>query len=275
MICGSSRREVPGISGLMPLLALGLIVLPVLAEAQVRGSGGPGAVERRAGDVKATGLTPVFPDDHACTPIASPFASPSRYDGSARRDDRFGGLHGGIDLTLKEGTPLLAVAAGTLIAKGEGGRLEGIYLWLRHAPTDTGRPHWIYTKYQHLSALPALQEGDRVRIGQVVALSGKTGTTGGHYGAAGYAHLHLSVALGPSDEYERVGAFGSIVRARGAQLADPLMLYLPELERPASVASLPDDRKRVRIPVVTDDGAIHPTGSKVVWPVQCRRAGAH
>jgi murein DD-endopeptidase MepM/ murein hydrolase activator NlpD len=257
------------------LLALPLIVLPLLAEAQVRGSGGPGSVERREGDVKATGLTPVFPDGHVCAPIASPFASPSRYDGSPRRDERFGGLHGGIDLTLREGTPLLAVAAGTVIARGEGGRLEGIYLWLMHAPADTGLPHWIYTKYQHLSGLPTLHEGDRVRVGQVVALSGKTGTTGGHYGAAGYPHLHLSLAIGPSDEYQRVGAFGSMVKARGAQLADPLMLYLPEVEDVASVASLPDDRKRVRIPVVGGDGAIDPAGSKVVWPVRCRRTGAN
>ncbi len=270
------------------LFALLLTALAVPAEAQMRGfgrrgsgerppaeaqesqGGGPGFLERREGEVKATGLTPLFPDNRICEPIASPFASPNRYDGSPRRDDRFGGLHGGMDLTLKEGTPLLAVAGATVIAKGKGGQLEGFYLWLMHAPSDTGLPPWIYTKYQHLSELPTLNEGDRVHVGQVVASSGKTGTTGGHYGAAGYPHLHLGAAIGPSGAYQRVGAFGSIIKARDALLSDPLILYLPKLDDLSSVASLPEDRKHVRIPVVSDDGAILPTGSKVVWPVSCR-----
>lgn len=240
------------------------------AEAQESQGGGPGFVERREGEVKTTGLTPVFPDNHICEPIASPFASPYRHDGSPRRDDRFGGLHGGMDLTLKEGTPLLAVAGATVIAKGKGGQLEGFYLWLMHAPSDTGLPYWIYTKYQHLSELPTLKEGDRVTVGQVVASSGKTGTAGGYFGAAGYPHLHLSATIGPSDEYQRVGAFGSIIRARDALLSDPLILYLPKVDQLSSVASLPEDRKHVRIPVVSDDGTILPAGSKVVWPVSCR-----
>jgi len=271
------------------LFALLLAALAVPAEAQMRGYGrkgmgerpavempesqsgaGPGFVERRDGEVKATGLTPVFPDNHICEPIASPFGSAYRYDGSARRGDRFGGIHGGMDLTLKEGTPLLAVAGATVIAKGKGGQLEGFYLWLMHAPSDTGLPYWIYTKYQHLSELPALNEGDRVHVGQVVALSGNTGTTGGHYGAAGYPHLHLGATIGPSDAYQRVGAFGSIIKARDALLSDPLILYLQKLDHLSSVASLPEDRKHVRIPVVSDDGSILPTGSKVVWPVSCR-----
>jgi murein DD-endopeptidase MepM/ murein hydrolase activator NlpD len=271
------------------LLALLLTALSVPGEAQMRGlgrkgmakqppaetegsqAGEAGFVERREGELKATGLTPVLPEDHVCAPIASPFASPFRYDGSPRRDDRFGGLHGGIDLTLEEGTPLLAIADGKVIAKGTGGRLEGIYLWLMHAPSDTGLPFWAYTKYQHLSALPVVNEGDPVRVGQVVASSGKTGTVGGHYGPAGYPHLHLSAVIGPSGEYMRVGTYSSIIRARDAILSDPLILYLTELGDPASVVSLPEDRKRVHIPVVGNDGAIHPPGSKVVWPVACKR----
>jgi murein DD-endopeptidase MepM/ murein hydrolase activator NlpD len=273
------------------LLALLLTALSVPAEAQMRGpgrkgmgrqpsvetegsqGGGPGFVERREGELKPTGLVPAFPEDHVCAPIASPFASPFRYDGSSRRDDRFGGLHGGIDLTLEEGTPLLAVAGGKVIAKGTGGQLEGIYLWLMHAPSDTGLPFWVYTKYQHLSALPALNEGDTVHVGQVVASSGKTGTVGGHYGPAGYPHLHLTAVAGPSGEYMRVGMYGSMIRARDATLSDPLILYLTEPGDPASVASLPEDRKRVRIPVVSNDGTIHPPGRKVVWPVACKRTG--
>ncbi|MBI2087691.1 MAG: hypothetical protein HYT78_02995, partial [Deltaproteobacteria bacterium] len=38
-----------------------------------------------------------------------------------------GGYHGGIDVSLAEGTPLLALAAGTVVSKGEGGQMEVIY----------------------------------------------------------------------------------------------------------------------------------------------------
>lgn len=269
--------------GLMFALLLTTFTLP--AEAQMRGgagrsmgerprgdspSGGPAMAERRDHEVRETGLTPVFPEHHLCEPISSPFASPFRYDGSRRRGDRNEGLHGGIDLTLREGSALLAVAGGKVIAKGAGGQLEGNYIWLLHAPSDTGLPFWMYTKYQHLAEVPELKEGDTVRVGQVVALSGRTGTIGGYYGASGYPHLHLSVFAGPSDEYTKAGAYGSMIRARGARLSDPLILYLTEIEDPAAVAALAPDRKRVRIPVVGDDGIIVPTGSKLVWPVSCR-----
>jgi len=269
------------LQSLLLLLILESLATPV--GAQLRGPGHkgvhnqhqeeatrPDAVERRSGDISATGLKAVFPEDQACAPIASPFASPYRYDGSSRRDDRFGGLHGGLDITLKEGTPLLAVAGATVIAKGQGGQLEGIFLWLMHAPADTGLPFWIFTKYQHLADLPAFGEGDRVRVGQVIASSGKTGTIGGHYGAAGYPHLHLSLTAGPTNEYQKAGAFGSMIKARDAVLSDPLILYLSGLDHPTSVAALPVNQKSVRIPVVGADGIILPVGSKVAWPVACR-----
>lgn len=118
-------------------------------------------VERRDHAIAASGLEAAFPDGHACQPIACPFASPTRYDGSRRPNDRNGGLHGGIDLSLSEGTPLLAVADGEVIALGEGGRMEGIYLWLRHSPEDTGLPYWVFSKYQHFSALPKRAQAAR------------------------------------------------------------------------------------------------------------------
>jgi murein DD-endopeptidase MepM/ murein hydrolase activator NlpD len=250
-----------------------LVVWLVPFEAQGAPMDGAGFVESREGKIEATGLTAVFPEDYICEPISSPFASPFRYDGSRRRDDRHGGLHGGMNLTLEEGTPLLAVASGKVIAKGVGGRLEGIYLWLMHAPSDTGVPFWIYTKYQHLSEMPALNEGDAVHIGQVIALSGKTGTTGGHYKSAGYPHLHMSVYMGPSNEYVKTGIYGSIIKALDAKLSDPLIIYLPQIKDLTSIASLPEDRKRVNIPIVSDNGSIHPQGSKVVWPVRCKHKG--
>lgn len=228
-------------------------------------------VERREGKITASGLTPAFPAGYECAPVASPFASAARFDGSLRRGDRYGGLHGGIDLSLQEGAPLLAIASGEVIARGVGGQLEDIFLWLRHAPTDTGLAFWVFAKYQHLSTLPDLMEGDRVQAGQVVALSGNTGTVGGHYGASGYPHLHLSTFYGPSAEFTRKGIYGSMVQGQGAVLDDPLILYLRGVNDLDQARGLPDDGKKVGIAVVGEDGAVYPAGSKAVWPVRCKR----
>ncbi|MFC1602769.1 M23 family metallopeptidase [Pseudomonadota bacterium] len=252
------------------LLAILVLALPLVAESGMRGSGrGENFVEGRDANVQATDLVPLFPEGYACEKISSPYGSPYRYDGSQRRKNRNKGLHGGMDLSLDEGTSLLAVAGGSIIATGEGGRLEGIYLWLRHAPTDTGLPYWIFSKYQHLSELPTLKPGDQAEAGQVVALSGKTGTTGGHFGYAGYPHLHLSIYIGPSDRYEQAGTYGSMIRAKGAKSADPMVLYLSELQDLDAAASLPDEQKQVPVAVVGENGSMQPLASKVVWPVQC------
>lgn len=267
------------------LIFLASLAFALPAEAQMRGKGrmgmGEGSpaggergktgelsapAERREGDLQATGLVPVFPDDQACEQIASGFASPTRHDGSRRPSDRFGGLHGGLDITLKEGTPLLAIAAGKIIAKGTGAMMEGHFLWLQHAPADTGLPYWTHSKYQHLAEVPPLAVGESVRAGQAIALAGSTGTAGGHYGASGYPHLHLSTHIGPSGEFELAGAFASMVRARGAKNSDPLLLFLPGNSREIQ----PEGGKPAPIAIVGADGSIHPPGSKVVWPVACR-----
>lgn len=265
------------------LLTLLLSLLALPAEAQMRGRGRmgdggkstaetqSGPVERREQNIQATGLVPAFPPGMACEPVASPYGSPTRYDGSTRRMDRNGGLHGGLDLTLNTGTPLLAVAAGEIIHKGEGGQLEGIYLWLRHAPEDTGLPFWTFTKYQHLSTLPTLAVGTRVQAGQPVALSGGTGTAGGHYGAAGYPHLHLSTQYGPSPEYQAMGMFGSMIKGQDGQSGDPMILYLKDIASLADVRALQEEKRQIAVPVVDPDGLVQLTGSKTVWPVACRR----
>ena len=208
--------------------------------------------------IRPDGLQPVLPDKARCPEIASPFGSETRYDGSRRPSWEFGGYHGGIDISLAEGTPLLALAAGTVVNKGEGGRMEGNYLWLRHSPEDTGLAYWVYSKYQHLQSLPELPIGARVAIGEAVARSGKTGTTGGHYGAFGYPHLHLTARKSPNGDLI-VGARGS---TGGANLIDPLVIYHEAGAKPQESA--------VTIPYATIDGRIWPQGTRVVWPVACQ-----
>ncbi len=217
--------------------------------------------------IRPSGLIPLFQANVVCPEVASPFGSRTRYDGSLRPLSRYGGLHGGIDLTLDEGTPLLAIASGKIISMGTGGQAEGIYLWLQHSPEETGLRFWVYTKYQHLLEAPKHVIGENVQVGQVIGLSGKTGTIGGHYGLQGYPHLHLTTFDSRSDQYERQG---SKIIAEGAHLFDPVAFYIKGLNDPKDIEHLSNDRKTVPISYVAENGFIHPSGSLVVWPVRCK-----
>lgn len=217
--------------------------------------------------IRPSGLVPVFSRDADCPDIASPFGSSTRFDGSRRPASRHGGLHGGIDITLPEGTPLRALAAGRVIGTGTGGIAVGIYLWLQHSPQDTGLPFWVYSKYQHFREEPRLRVGETLAVGQVVGLSGKTGTIGRHYGLGGYPHLHLTTFAGPGDRYE---VRDSAVIVPGSRIVDPLAIYLPGLRDADEIERLPKERRKVAIPYVARDGAAHPAGTRVIWPVACK-----
>ena len=229
----------------MTILALLIFAVHGSLQAQQRfkkGERGMGGGQEQA--ITPSSLQPVFPRQARCAEIASPYGSQTRYDGSIRPKWAFGGYHGGIDISLAEGTPLLSLAAGTVVGKGEGGMLEGIYLWLRHAPEETGLAYWVYAKYQHLESMPELEAGAKVAMAQVIARSGKTGTVGGHYGAWGYPHLHLTT---------RKSSIGD-ESIRGT-LFDPLEIYYQ------SGAAI--------IPYASTDGKLAPPGTRVVWPVAC------
>jgi murein DD-endopeptidase MepM/ murein hydrolase activator NlpD len=224
------------------------------------------AQQGEGGEIRASGLRAIFPENLRCPGIASAFASRTRYDGSPRPTWSFGGYHGGIDISLPENTPLLALADGSVVAKGEGGMLEGIYLWLRHAPEDTGLAYFVYAKYQHLVSMPEIADGARVNAGQAVARSGKTGTVGKQYGPAGYPHLHLTTVRSASGD----AAVATRGTARGVTLFDPLVIYHEARAGAAPAGDKSDPDKAVRIPYVTADSRIWPQGMKVVWPVACQ-----
>jgi murein DD-endopeptidase MepM/ murein hydrolase activator NlpD len=256
------------------ILALAMFAMLGPLQAQPRflkGDRGMGQ-ERPAGmggqeeAITPSDLQPVFPEQVRCPEIASPYGSQTRYDGSFRPKWAFGGYHGGIDITLAEGTPLLALAAGTVVSKGEGGMLEGIYVWLRHAPEDTGLGYWVYSKYQHLESLPELEVGAKVAMGRIVARSGKTGTVGKHYGTAGYPHLHLTTRKSSSGD-EPVGPRGA---TQGSRLFDPLSIYHEAGAKPRGSADSSSAAKAVPIPYASTDGKVTPAGTRVVWPVACQ-----
>ena len=101
----------------------------------------------------------------------------------ARRTARFGqrgelwssGRHTGLDFAAPTGTPVLAVAGGTVISAGDGGPY-GNLLKIEHG---AGLQSW----YAHLSAF-TVAPGDSVTPGQPVGAVGATGNVTG-------AHLHL------------------------------------------------------------------------------------
>lgn len=228
--------------------------------------GAPAEVLRERGLV-ATGLRPVYPAEAACPEVSSLFASETRYDGSRRPFEAYGGLHSGMDISCpEEGAPLLALADGILVHKVAGGRMVGNRLVFQHRPEDTGYPVWLYSAYQHLAEMPDLEIGTPVKAGQDIGRCGNTGTTGGHYGARGYAHLHLTVYLGPTADYATTGRSAVPM---GGRFVDPLAVYFGKVLDSDAVLSLPETERNVAIPYRRPDGTFFPAGTRLVWPFAC------
>jgi murein DD-endopeptidase MepM/ murein hydrolase activator NlpD len=150
---------------------------------------------------------------------------------NARRDYR-AGWHEGIDFPAPAGTPVRAVAAGTVVRVDReyvewDPEIERIALYeavqLGYTPEATldlirGRQVWIdhghgvVSRYAHLSSVAALAVGDAVEAGQVVGAVGSSGYP------EGGPHLHLEIRLGPSylgDGLEGDALIAAVARAFG------------------------------------------------------------
>lgn len=86
-------------------------------------------------------------------------------------------LHRGVDLDVPPGTPVAAMAAGSVRFAGVQ-RGFGNVVWIDHAAGIT-------SVYAHLSEV-RVQAGERIGAGQLVGLSGATGSVSG-------PHLHFEV----------------------------------------------------------------------------------
>ncbi len=215
-----------------------------------------------------TGLTPIYTDNAECPEVVSFFGDRTRYDGSYRPKRANDGFHGGIDITLPIGTPLIAIADGTVIQIARGGMMVGIKIMLQHSPEDTGLPVWTYSKYQHLVETPSLEIGDTVKMGQIIALSGRTGTVGGHYGSAGYPHLHLNIYASDSNKYKTKKGFHKL-KVKGSKYLDPLALYFGKELDSHKILALPESEKTFPVPFKDTNGKITPDNTRFVWPVTC------
>lgn len=226
--------------------------------------GGKAQAHNNKMDVPST-LSPVFYKNAQCEDIDSDFASRTRYDGSTRPSNRNGGKHGGTDWTINIGQPLLAIASGEVIHKGEGGMMEGKYIWLLHSPKDTGMPYWIYSKYQHLDKIPSIKIGTKVKVGDVIALGGDTGTKGGHYGHHGYPHLHLNIKKTKSPDYKITGS-----KIKPGKHINTDFLYLFEKTRHMPKAFIENPVKDTEVQIsYMKDGKIIPEDAKIIWPIEC------
>ena len=105
----------------------------------------------------------------AGAPMSEPFGVPD--SGYAA------GYHTGTDFAVDEGTPVRAVAAGTVVSAGwQSSYGNTVVLAL---------PGGTYALYAHLSSI-GVSEGDPVTAGEQVALSGSTGNSTG-------PHLHFEI----------------------------------------------------------------------------------
>ncbi|MFB6671267.1 peptidoglycan DD-metalloendopeptidase family protein [Streptomyces sp. NPDC056390] len=92
------------------------------------------------------------------------------------------GYHTGVDFVVPTGTPLKAIAAGTVVSAG----LDGAYgneVVIQHADGK-------YSQYAHMSSL-SVSSGQTVTEGQQIGLSGATGNVTG-------PHLHFEIRTTPS-----------------------------------------------------------------------------
>lgn len=91
------------------------------------------------------------------------------------------GYHTGTDFLVNSGTPVHAVAAGTVVTAGWGGSY-GNQVVIKHADGH-------YSQYGHMSSL-SVSAGQTVTEGRQIGLSGATGNVTG-------PHLHFEIRTGP------------------------------------------------------------------------------
>jgi len=218
-----------------------------------------------------TGLSPRFPENADCRSIDDHYAM----DYTFKRNRE--AYHGGIDLPAPFGTPMIAVADGTVVGKYLGGNsARGIEITLRHSPEDTGIPLWIYTQYAHFNEMPKQEVGQRVRMGEILGPTGNSGISPrtGEQSTRRRPAIHFAVFYSTSEKFhEHRGRIKQIIPVNG-QWMDPNALFRKTLPLDSySMKVLPEQEKAIPIPIKFEDGGVFPADTKLVWPYMCSRRG--
>ncbi|MFL5515161.1 MAG: peptidoglycan DD-metalloendopeptidase family protein [Gemmatimonadales bacterium] len=100
--------------------------------------------------------------------------------------------HQGVEFNNPDGTPVLAALGGTVVYAGRAEQ-GALTVAIRHDTTVTARDTTfrLYSIYYHNSAIK-VQVGQRVRTGEAISRVGNTGR-------ATNDHLHLELAISPTD----------------------------------------------------------------------------
>lgn len=182
----------PSADGVTTPPSIGGRALPVAPTTTRGGTPGDFAPAATSPVAPSLGVPRRDPGSAAGIPTTQGYAFPVLGDGISYGDDygdpRAGtGWHHGTDLFGPMGTPLVAVADGTLSKVGVN-TLGGNRLWLTD---DAGNEYY----YAHLSAFaPGAADGTRVRAGQVIGFLGNTGQA-----ITTPPHLHFEIHPGGGD----------------------------------------------------------------------------
>ncbi len=120
------------------------------------------------------------------------YSPPARGSFTSGFGNRWGTLHGGIDIANVVGTPVAAVSDGMVV---EAGPVAGYGMWvkLRHADGSV-------TLYGHINST-TVAVGERVMAGQQIATMGNRGNSTG-------PHLHMEVLPNGDDRADPVAWLG-------------------------------------------------------------------
>jgi murein DD-endopeptidase MepM/ murein hydrolase activator NlpD len=174
-----------------------------------------GGAAKTAATAKTVGACAAHTDQVTSSGWVRPVSAPIGEGFRAR-----GGEHMGVDLIASRGTPIRAVAAGTVIhmecdrtergydCSHDGGPGDwpggcGWYVDIRHAGN-------IISRYCHMLDRPLVKEGDQVTAGQQIGLVGSTGHSSG-------PHLHFEVHRGSREASSAIDPV-AFMREHGAPL---------------------------------------------------------
>lgn len=226
-----------------------------------RGDKAKAVVTQRARGGTQTGLSPGFIDGGKCPKIDS---EKWAIDYSHKRP--WPAIHKGIDIPQPRGTPIRAVAAGTVVGKftNQGNR-KGVEIMLRHSPEQTGLPFWTYSQYTHLRKMSPLPIGAQVKMGQELGETGNSGKMGRRVRRDA---LHFAVLYSSRPEWSNDG---HVVMPKDGYWMDPNAFYRvgPPYDS-RSLAKLPKDQKKVPTPYMKSSGSVTPQDTKRIWPYSCK-----